>query len=160
MERFATYPRTLCFVLSGDDVLLLRGAPTKRFYANLYNGVGGHVERGEDVLSSLYREVYEETGLTIARPRLRALIVADEGNGLGVLIFVYTAPAANRNTQPSAEGELIWAPRSRVLEYNLVPDLRELLPRLFALPADSLLYGHYGPDGIMWRESGGDSDLS
>jgi 8-oxo-dGTP diphosphatase len=150
MERFTAYARTLCFVLNGDDVLLLKGAPTKRLYANLYNGVGGHVERDEDVLASLHREVREETGLEISDPVLRAVIVADEGSGPGVLIFVYTASSASRAVQPSAEGELAWVARSRVLEYALVPDLRELLPRLFAPGAAGVLYGHYGPAGITF----------
>lgn len=152
MERFVAYPRTLCFVLNGDDVLLLKGAPSKRLYANLYNGVGGHVERDEDVLASLYREVREETGLEIAAPVLRALIVADEGAGPGVLIFVYTASSASRLLRPSAEGALAWVPRSRMLDFELVPDLRELLPRLLAGDAGRLIYGHYSKDGIRFRE--------
>ena len=155
MERFTAYPRTLCFVLNGNDVLLLKGAPTKRLYANQYNGVGGHVERAEDVLASLYREVREETGLEITNPVLRAVIVADEGSGPGVLIFVYTASSASRAVQPSVEGNLTWVPRSHVLDYALVPDLRELLPRLFASDATAVLYGHYGPGGISFRECAG-----
>ena len=152
MERFVAYPRTLCFVLDGDDVLLIKGAPGKRLYANQYNGVGGHVERGEDVLAGLRREVREETGLEIERPTLRALIVADDGSGPGVIIFVYTATCASRSVQPSAEGDLIWAPRTHVLDYDLVPDLRELLPLLFAGPAGGIIYGHYGADGVRFAK--------
>ncbi|MBP8252642.1 MAG: hypothetical protein KAX40_09770, partial [Herpetosiphon sp.] len=52
MHRWQVIPRVLCFVTAGDDsdryVLLLRGAPTKRIWANRLNGVGGHVERDED----------------------------------------------------------------------------------------------------------------
>jgi 8-oxo-dGTP diphosphatase len=152
MERFVAYPRTLCFILNGDDVLLLKGAPTKHLYANLYNGVGGHVERDEDVLASLYREVREETGLEITAPLLRAVIVADEGAGAGVLIFVYTAGSTGRLLRPSAEGALAWVPRSRVLDFDLVPDLRELLPRLLAGDGGRLIYGHYSRDRIQFRE--------
>lgn len=146
MERFTAYPRTLCFIQNGDDVLLLKGAPGKRLYANQYNGVGGHVERDEDVLSAVQREVREETGLEIAQPSLRAVIVADEGAGPGVLIFVYTAFSNARVLRPSAEGELVWAPRTRLLEFDLVPDLRDLLPRLFA-GRQGIIYGHYTRDG-------------
>ena len=151
MTRFTAFPRTLCFILNADDVLLLKGAATKRLYANLYNGVGGHVERDEDVLSSLQREVYEETGLVIASPQLRAVIVADEGTANGVVIFVYTAWVPQREVLPSLEGELEWVRRDRLHDYPLVPDLRELLPRLFAAPPGELLYGHYGPDGLVFR---------
>jgi 8-oxo-dGTP diphosphatase len=153
VDRFVAYPRTLCFVLNGDDVLLLKGAPGKRLYANQYNGVGGHVERGEDILAGLLREVREETGLEIKHPTLRAVIVADEGSGPGVVIFVYTAMSASRSVRPSAEGELVWAPRARLLDYDLVPDLRELLPRLLAALPDCIIYGHYGADGVRLQES-------
>ena len=44
-DRYTVIPRTLCFVTRGDRVLLLRGALTKRIWANKYNGIGGDVER-------------------------------------------------------------------------------------------------------------------
>jgi 8-oxo-dGTP diphosphatase len=152
MPHFVAYPRTLCFVLHGDDVLLLKGAPAKRLYPNLYNGVGGHVERNEDVLSSLCREVREETGLAIHDPRLRAIIVADEAAGPGVVIFVYTAATDSRDVKASAEGELTWVPRSRLLEYDLVPDLRELLPRLLDAGTTRILYCHSAGAKLSFRQ--------
>ena len=153
MERFVVYPRTLCFVQNGDDVLLLKGAPTKQLYANLYNGVGGHVERGEDVLAALRREVREETGLNIEQPCLRAVIMADEGAGPGVVIFVYTADSASRAVRSSPEGDLVWAQRAHLLEYDLVPDLRQLLPLLFS-GDNGIIYGRYGDDGARLSDRG------
>jgi 8-oxo-dGTP diphosphatase len=150
LNHFTAFPRTLCFVQNGDDFLLLKGAPTKRLYADQYNGVGGHVERDEDVLTSLRREVLEETGLEIENPRLRAVIVADEGDGPGVLIFVYTAGCTTRVLRPSAEGELVWAPRSRLLDYDLVPDLRRLLPLVFE--TTGIVYGHYEGEHVRFQQ--------
>lgn len=146
MERFTAYPRVLCFIRNDDDILLLKGAPGKRLYANLYNGVGGHVERNEDVLSALRREVREETGLEITEPRLRAVIVADEGEGPGVLVFVYTARSQSRAVRPSPEGELVWVPRARLDDFALVPDLHELLPRVLS-DSGAMIYGHYSVGG-------------
>ncbi|MCH7664271.1 MAG: NUDIX domain-containing protein, partial [Chloroflexi bacterium] len=55
-DRYQLIPRVLIFITRGDEVLLLKGAPDKNLWANLYNGVGGHIERGEDVLSAARRE--------------------------------------------------------------------------------------------------------
>ena len=41
-ERYQVVPRVLVFLRNGADALLLKGAPDKRIWANLYNGIGGH----------------------------------------------------------------------------------------------------------------------
>ena len=42
--RYSVVPRTLSFVLCGSLLLLLRGTPSKRLWANRLNGLGGHLE--------------------------------------------------------------------------------------------------------------------
>ena len=59
-DRYTVVPRVAIFLRRGDAVLLLKGAPTKRLWANKYNGLGGHVERGEDAMSAARRELLEE----------------------------------------------------------------------------------------------------
>ena len=71
-HRYQVIPRTLCFITYGDEVLLLRGGPHKRLWAGRYNGVGGHIEAGEDVHAATLREIDEETGLTVHDLRLAA----------------------------------------------------------------------------------------
>jgi 8-oxo-dGTP diphosphatase len=149
--RYHTVPRTLCFITHGDDVLLLKGAPDKRIWANRYNGIGGHVERDEDVCASTWREIREETGWdadSLENLRLRGLINVDAGDPrTGIMLFVFTARARRRQTRASAEGKLEWIPRSRLLEVDLVEDLPMLLPRVLSLPDDAPpLFAHYGYD--------------
>ena len=149
--RYTVVLRTLCFVLHGDDVLLLKGAPDKRLWANRYNGVGGHVERGENVYAAAQREIYEETGWRekqLDDLALRALITVDAGEpNVGIMLFIFTACAHSRQAQASEEGTLEWIPRSQLHDYPLVEDLYELLPRVLALPDGAPpLFVHYSYD--------------
>ena len=38
-QRYTVIPRTLVFITRSDCVLLLRGSPQKRIWANQYNGI-------------------------------------------------------------------------------------------------------------------------
>lgn len=55
---------TLCFLLKDDEVLL---AMKKRgFGVGKWNGVGGKVAEGEDVVTAAIREIKEEIGVTVS----------------------------------------------------------------------------------------------
>jgi 8-oxo-dGTP diphosphatase len=122
--RYLTAPRTLCFVLHGDDVLLIRRARHKRLFPGKVNGVGGHVEAGEDVAASAAREIHEETGLAVDDLWLAGVVHVDgrlgqadalpDGSMPGVMVLVFTALAISRDVRASDEGELIWVPLSQV----------------------------------------------
>jgi 8-oxo-dGTP diphosphatase len=136
------------FLRYGADVLLLKGAPDKRIWANLFNGVGGHVETDEDTLSAARREVLEETGLEATDLSLKAVINVDAGNpDLGILIHAFTGHCDTRQTVASQEGELHWISVDSLNEYDLVEDLVWLLPRILTMGIDSKpLFLHYSYD--------------
>ena len=48
LDRYMLIPRTMIFLRRENSYMLLKGAPTKRLWAGRYNGIGGHVERGDD----------------------------------------------------------------------------------------------------------------
>lgn len=145
--RYAVIPRTLTFLTHGDDVLLLRGAPTKRLWAGRLNGVGGHLEPGEDVLGSARREVREETGLEPGELSLRAVVHVRGADDLpGVILFVFVGRAPSRQVRPSREGHPEWHPRDALPRGELVEDLYEMLPRVLADGAGRrVVYAHYAP---------------
>ncbi len=142
MGRYLVSPRTLNFIIDGDRVLLLRGAPTKRLWANRLNAVGGHVEAGEDIYAAAVREIHEETGLDVTGVRLRGIVhVAphpSQGTGdanVGVMLFVFTATPAGGTLCASAEGTLEWHAMADVAAGvipNMMDDLQLLLGRTLA----------------------------
>lgn len=134
--RYALIPRVLGFITNGDDVLLLKGAPTKRVWPGKYNGIGGHVERDEDVRAAMLREIHEETGLSVSGLRLRGVINIDTGETAGIGMFVFSARSAGREVTASAEGTPEWIPARRVTELALVEDLPTLLPKVLAMGDD------------------------
>lgn len=145
--RWLTLPRTLCFVLNGDDVLLMKRAAHKRVFPNQFNGVGGHIERDEDPLSGARREILEETGLEVRDLSLRAVHNIDAGADSGILLFVFVGWADRREVVDCAEGTLHWVPRGEVSTLDLVEDLAVLLPRVLALaPTDPPLFAHVSYD--------------
>ena len=147
-HRYKAVPRTLCFITHGDQVLLLRGAPTKRIWPNKYNGVGGHVEADEDIYTSALREMKEETGLDVTDVQLRGIINVDAGQETGIMVFVFTARASKQEFTPSPEGALEWVGQDRIKTLDLVEDLPELLPRVLAMQTDDPpFFAHYHYDG-------------
>jgi len=144
---YTVVPRTLTFLVHGDALLLLRGAPTKRLWAGRLNGLGGHVEPGEGIAESARREVLEETGLHVQDLSLRGLVHVAGMKGVpGVLLFVFVGKAPTRDVTPSREGHLEWHSLSDLPFEDMVEDLGELLPRILTGEKDHrLTYGHYAP---------------
>lgn len=131
--RWIVIPRTLCFVTNGDDVLLMKRSPHKRVFPNQYNGLGGHIERGEDPLAGARREIREEAGLDVREVRLRAVNHIDAGKTSGILLFVFTAISDTREVTANDEGTLHWIRIADVSALDLVEDLPVLLPRVLSM---------------------------
>jgi len=121
-------PRTLIFMTCNHEVLLIKGAPNKRLWANRYNGIGGHIERGEDITTAAKRELFEETGIAEVDLWLCGTVMIDAAPETGVGLFVFRGECIQAELKASSEGELAWVSIDRLQELELVEDLKTLLP--------------------------------
>lgn len=138
-HRYRVIPRTLIFITHGDEVLLLKGSPQKRIWPSLYNGIGGHIERGETVYDAAKREIAEEVGLTAVEDlQLRGTINIDVGQpDVGIMLFVFTAVSTTREVHSSREGKPEWVDWRTLDPAMMVEDLPILLPRVLSMEPDA-----------------------
>lgn len=61
-NTYTMIPRVLAFIEKNDEVLMIERAKKDAFAYRKLNGIGGHVEKGEDPLTAIRREVKEESG--------------------------------------------------------------------------------------------------
>lgn len=122
---------TLCFLLNGEDVLMLH----RRFPPNqgLWNGVGGHIEPGETATEAIVREVAEETGYHITAPDFAGLLTWDGFEIPPGGIAIYTARVPQRGFVTNHEGKLAWQPREWACTApEVVDNIHVFLPKILA----------------------------
>lgn len=129
-HTYRVTPRVLIFIRHQDQVLLIKGAPDKRLWANQYNGIGGHVEPNETVLQAARREILEETGLSdISELRLCGMVnISAPQPDDPVMLFIFTGWSPTATTHDSREGSLHWFNWDNLPAGEMVQDLPLILP--------------------------------
>jgi len=147
-DRFQVVPRSLIFVFNNQgQVLLLKGSPNKKIWAGRYNGVGGHIEAGEDILTSARRELFEETGIEALDLHLCGQVMVEVDALHGIAIFIFKGLYPGGELRASEEGSLEWVDLDELTQLPLVEDLVELLPRVSDhINGDPSIIGQYHYD--------------
>ncbi|MBW6464937.1 MAG: NUDIX domain-containing protein [Brevefilum sp.] len=147
--RYQVVPRVLIFLFDHHNrVLLLKGSAQKRLWAGLYNGIGGHIEAGEDILEAAHRELFEETGILDLSMDLCGQIMVDVAPQVGVAIFVFKGAYHGTSLTPSDEGMLSWVNLEDLDSLDLVEDLPVLLPKIAVHgPSSPMIIAKYTYDG-------------
>ena len=104
---------TLCYVLRGNDVLMLHRIKKKNdVNQDKWIGIGGKFEADETPDECLLREAKEETGLTLKNWRCRGVVTfLSNGPWDGEYMYLFTADDFEGELTDCNEGELRWVSR-------------------------------------------------
>ena len=141
---------TLCFLLYGDQVLMLhRNFPPNQ---GLWNGVGGHIDPGETPRQAVIREVKEETGYEIDNPQFAGLLTWDGFEIPPGGIAIFTAKVNHPDFITNHEGELAWKDREwACASPDVVDNIHVFLPKILA--GEKPLHYHFSyKDGVRIRD--------
>jgi 8-oxo-dGTP diphosphatase len=137
MNAYTPILATLGYVMSADggQVLLIhRNRRPDDLHWGKYNGLGGKLHPGEDVVSCMHREVREEAGLECDAMVLRGTISWPGFGNHGADWFGFIFRIDRWHGTPrldNPEGSLEWVPLSRLRELPLWEGDRYFLPLVF-----------------------------
>lgn len=85
------HPQVVAAVLHrGDQVLLCHRSPTRRWYPDVWDLPGGHVEPHERPRDALRRELIEEVGVDIGTPSDEPVLQLEMASGLHLAVWHVT----------------------------------------------------------------------
>ena len=103
---------TLCYILRGDEVLMLHRVKKKNdINKDKWIGIGGKFEFEESPDECLLREAKEETGLTLTSWRCRGIVTFLNEGGEGEYMYLFTADGFQGEMTECDEGNLEWISR-------------------------------------------------
>ncbi len=118
-----------------DTVVLIRKA-RPLWQRGYFNGIGGHVESGEEPIDAMRREFQEETGLVIPDWQHYCNLTApgyEQGGVAEVHFFTANCPGLvtlHKTTDEPVE----WISRHRLHQYKVIPNLHWLIPMAYIGP--------------------------
>lgn len=133
----------LCLIHKGDNYLL------QDRIKNDWKGYtlpGGHIEPGESIVEAVIREMKEETGLDIKRPRLCGVKQFPIEGGR-YIVFLFETEQFEGVLNSSDEGTMHWVNAKDLSSVNLVNDFDDLLEVMLT---DTLTEFQYVLDGEEW----------
>lgn len=135
----------MCMVYDGDKVLVQDRLDPR------WGGItfpGGHVEKGESFTDAVIREVLEETGLIIEKPRMCGIKSWYTKEGDRYIVLFYKTDKFAGDVKSSEEGEVFWADLKNLPKMKLAKDFEDML-KVF-LEDDLCEFYYYEEDGI-WK---------
>ena len=108
---------TLCYLLQGDQVLLLHRVKKENdLNHDKWIGIGGKFEEGESPEECLLREAWEETGRSLTDYRYRGIVTFVSNEWEGEYMHLYTATGWTGALKECNEGVLEWVSQEKMKE--------------------------------------------
>jgi 8-oxo-dGTP diphosphatase len=127
-NRYQLVPRTLIFIEHEGKIVFIEKRKNNSVVKGQMNGVGGHVEMGEEPYESAMREIREETGLQVTGLEMAAIIFIDTSINPGIMVFVFKAVSVGGILTESGEGKLVLLLRDEAIrEKRMMEDIPLLL---------------------------------
>lgn len=138
----------MCLVYSGDKILVQER--NKKDWPGL-TFPGGHVEKSENFIASVIREVKEETGLTIYDPLLCGMeeYKADNNDERYLMLF-YKTDKFEGELKSSKEGKVFWINKDDLLKYELSLDLDRIYKIMTDDSLSELIYEYKNGEYISY----------
>ncbi len=135
--RYTPILATLGYVLSPDGgrvLMIHRNARADDEHFGKYNGLGGKLEAGEDVVAGMAREIHEEAGIVCEHLRLRGTLnwpgFGKHGEDWFGFIFLIESFSGTPHAG-NHEGDLEWVAREQLLGLPMWEGDRHFLPLVF-----------------------------
>lgn len=113
-------------VSAGSDVLLIRKTKPA-WQAGRLNGVGGKIEKGESALEAMVREFREEACRETLQKDWTFFYTLTDRDCTFAVHFFSSVTLSKEGISACTEEELVWH-RAHALPYNVIPNLRWLIP--------------------------------
>lgn len=114
----------MCMIIDGTKVLVENRKKSD------WPGItfpGGHVEIKESLTDAVIREVYEETGLTIFKPRLCGVKDWVNDDGARYIVLLYKTDQFTGNLKSSSEGEVYFVELDEMKKLDLASGMDKML---------------------------------
>lgn len=152
--RYTVLPRVLVFVFKGDKLLMMKYSgkgenmtQEKIDRKDIYNCIGGHVEKGEDVVAAAIKEAEEEAGIKLLNPKVKGILNISGFAGKDIMNFIIAGTTEDEPVASSLEGELEWVEKSKSKDIRIFDDIIPILEKLLSLQEHEMFVGSAEFDG-------------
>ena len=129
-KEYSVNLRTLSFIFNEQNEVLLLERAGDMFDGGMFNALGGHIERGENLFDGAIREVVEEAGFTPDKNELAGIVHVTNFFGNNVVVVVTKSFTDKKDFVDSEEGKLKWVKIEDLEKYNVYKDLKIYMDRI------------------------------